>query len=576
VMHGTATAARSVPQPLSLLMKKLLSSSNAAVMGAAFAGLVLAACTSVADRTAAPAALKAVSTMASLAEADVGYIKACKASGPAGTYWFAPTVSGGGDYYLDGHEKTSVYFDGTHLACAESNLYRPLPTSSWDGGVTADVTITELVPEGMHVKQIDVCSSAVCPIFSVYDVDHVTLTVGLMDRRKIHFHNEIVIPPTANCVALTGVAGVPLTPTSLTASGGSGGPYTFSATGLPAGVTLSPDGVLSGTPEVSGSFNYTVTVTDSDGHTGSGGTCSVDISVPPSANCVAISGIAGVPITPVALTGSGGAGAPYTFSAIGLPAGLTLSASGVLSGTPSVSGVFNYVVTVTDKDGNSGSGGTCAVNISERPSVACASVTAVQGVAITPVALVASGGAGGPYTFSATGLPAGLSLSSSGVLSGTPTVSGTFSYSVTVTDKDGNSTTGTTCSVKVNPPPFSGETASGAGFRYPNTSNWFMYSPYKTTKTDLIAGQFYDAGDIYMSRTSTSTIIRIELQNGFQWAGAAENLKINPYLTAPTDYVQPGAFMYKFTVSGNVVTVTIPGTSAKFYGIHGDVMRPLP
>jgi hypothetical protein len=39
-----------------------------------------------------------------------------------------------------------------------------------------------------------------------------------------------------------------------------------------------------------------------------------------------------------------------------------------------------------------------------------------------------------PYTWSATGLPAGLSMSSSGLLSGTPTVAGTSSVSVSVTD----------------------------------------------------------------------------------------------------------------------------------------------
>ena len=120
---------------------------------------------------------------------------------------------------------------------------------------------------------------------------------------------------------------------------------------------------------------------------------------------------------------------------------------------------------------------------------------------------------------------------------------------------------------------FQGETAVGAGIRYPNTSNWFMYTPYTTNKVDLIAGQHYDAGDIFMSRTSTHTTFRIVMQNGFTWAGAAENLKINPFASAPTAWLQPGAFLYKFTVSGNTVVVTIPGTSARFYGIHGDVGR---
>jgi uncharacterized repeat protein (TIGR01451 family) len=71
------------------------------------------------------------------------------------------------------------------------------------------------------------------------------------------------------------------------------------------------------------------------------------------------------------------------------------------------------------------------------PTATCISITAVQGMPITPVTMVGSGGVGGPYTFSATGLPAGLIVSSSGTISGTPTVSGTFSYTVTVKDSAG-------------------------------------------------------------------------------------------------------------------------------------------
>ena len=51
----------------------------------------------------------------------------------------------------------------------------------------------------------------------------------------------------------------------------------------------------------------------------------------------------------------------------------------------------------------------------------------------TPFQFTASGG-NTPYTWSATGLPAGMSLSSTGLLTGTPTVSGSFSVNVTVTD----------------------------------------------------------------------------------------------------------------------------------------------
>ena len=175
------------------------------------------------------------------------------------------------------------------------------------------------------------------------------------------------------------------------------------------------------------------------------------VNPPPTASCVVINAVQGAAITPVTMTGSGGSGAPYTFSATGLPAGLTMSASGTISGTPTVSGTFSYTITIKDSAGNTGTV-NCSVTVNPKPTATCIVINAIQGVAITPVTMAGSGGTGGPYTFSATGLPTGLTMSAAGTISGTPTVSGTFTYTVTVTDKDGHTGTGT-CSVTVNPAP---------------------------------------------------------------------------------------------------------------------------
>jgi hypothetical protein len=183
--------------------------------------------------------------------------------------------------------------------------------------------------------------------------------------------------------------------------------------------------------------------------TGSAGATTQDCQVsPPSGSCVVINAVQGVAITPVTMVASGGVGGPYTFSATGLPAGLIMATNGTISGIPTVSGTFSYTVSVTDKNGNKGTV-KCSVTVAP-PSVSatCVVINAVKGVAITPVTMVASGGAGGPYIFSAAGLPAGLTMASNGTISGTPTVSGTFSYTVTVTDKSG--TKGTVkCSITV-------------------------------------------------------------------------------------------------------------------------------
>ena len=162
-------------------------------------------------------------------------------------------------------------------------------------------------------------------------------------------------PITSNCVAINAIVNVPITPVTLTATGGVGPPYTFTGAGLPPGLSISPSGTISGTPTVSGTFNYTVTITDSAGNTGTLN-CSVTVSppTPPTSTCIVINATQGVAITPVTLTATGGAGGPYTFTATGLPAGLSISSSGTISGTPTVSGTFNYTVTITDSAGNKG------------------------------------------------------------------------------------------------------------------------------------------------------------------------------------------------------------------------------
>jgi hypothetical protein len=265
-----------------------------------------------------------------------------------------------------------------------------------------------------------------------------------------------IAPPTLTvaCASMTtGIVGVPYS-SAITVSGGTG-PYTFAVTSgsLPAGLTLNANtGAITGTPTTAGPFSFAVTVTDSTlgiHATATTSNCSITIAPTPTATCVTINAFQGVAITPVTMVGSGGAGGPYTFSATGLPTGVTISTTGTISGTPMASGTFNYTVTVTDKNGNKGTV-NCSVTVTPSISASCVVINATQGVAITPVTLIATGGAGGPYTFTATGLPAGLTISTSGTISGTPLASGTFPYVVTITDKAGN--TGTlSCSLTVAP-----------------------------------------------------------------------------------------------------------------------------
>ena len=236
-----------------------------------------------------------------------------------------------------------------------------------------------------------------------------------------------------------GTTGVAYSQT-ITASGGTG-PYTYAVTSgtPPTGVTLASGGLLSGTPTAAGTFNFTVTATDSGGCTGSRG-YSIVIACPTITVAPATlpGGTVGAAYSQT-ITASGGNG-PYTFAVSGgtLPTGLTLASGGLLSGTPTAGGTFNFTVEATDQNGCTGSQ-LYSVVIS-CPTITLAPATLPGGTVGTAYSqtITASGGTG-PYTFAVSGgtLPTGLTLASGGLLSGTPSAAGTFNFTVEATDANG-------------------------------------------------------------------------------------------------------------------------------------------
>jgi uncharacterized protein YhjY with autotransporter beta-barrel domain len=260
-----------------------------------------------------------------------------------------------------------------------------------------------------------------------------------------HFtYNAIVLAPSTLPAATVAAA----YSQTITASGGAGG-YSFAVTSgaLPAGLTLAAGGGLTGTPTAGGSFNFTITTTDSASATGSlAYTLTVNaptVTVSPTTVTAATVGQA---YSGATFSGSGGTG-PYTFSvsAGALPAGMSLNSStGALSGTPTAGGTFNF--TVKALDSSTGTGpyfGTQAVSLTVgAPTITVSpnfppNMTVGQAYTQT---FTASGGTS-TYSFAVTAgtIPAGMTLSSGGVLSGTPTEGGTFNFTITATD----SSTGT-------------------------------------------------------------------------------------------------------------------------------------
>lgn len=143
------------------------------------------------------------------------------------------------------------------------------------------------------------------------------------------------------------------------------GELKFEATGLPPGLTIDDDGVISGTPTMEGTFDQlVVTVTNAEGNERVFDTCgTILVNVPdaPMIECRDATGsipdgFVGIAYKAFQVTAPGGA-TPYMWSVTGLPAGLTLTPDGAnattatITGTPTEKGAFNVQIMITDANG---------------------------------------------------------------------------------------------------------------------------------------------------------------------------------------------------------------------------------
>ncbi|HSM42669.1 MAG TPA: putative Ig domain-containing protein, partial [Afifellaceae bacterium] len=237
-----------------------------------------------------------------------------------------------------------------------------------------------------------------------------------------------------------------------------GDSLTFSATGLPTGLSISSAGVISGTlpADASQSGPYTVVVTANDGEGGTvTDTFTWTVNNPAPVVDSAIADQTSDDGDTVSLDVSGNFSDPdgdtLTYSATGLPTGLSISSAGVISGIlpadASQSGPYTIVVTANDGEGGTITD-TFTWTVNNPAPVANGTLPSASGApdsAITPIDV--SGAFvdpdGDPLNFSATGLPTGLSIDPvTGMISGTVAAAvspGPFSVTVTADDGQGGS-----------------------------------------------------------------------------------------------------------------------------------------
>lgn len=209
---------------------------------------------------------------------------------------------------------------------------------------------------------------------------------------------------------------------------------------FPEGITLSPEGVLSGTPTTQGTSNFTVRVTDAQGKSASK-PFTMEVGPPPPPLAIRTETLPqatqGLPYN-ARLEAAGGVG-PYgwTIDSGTLPDGLTINSEGAISGRANQAGATTFTVRVRDSLGTSSTKALFIIVTPPPPPLSIQTISLPETSAERPYTqtLHATGGVP-PYTWSiASGsLGTGLNLSADGIISGTPMTAGTSVFVVRVTD----------------------------------------------------------------------------------------------------------------------------------------------
>jgi alpha-tubulin suppressor-like RCC1 family protein len=308
-------------------------------------------------------------------------------------------------------------------------------------------------------------------------------------------------PPTiTSATSATGTAGLPFS-YAITATGS---PSSFNASGLPSGLSIdTATGVIMGTLSAAGTSTVTL------GASNAGGTGNASLVItsnnPPApviTSGTSASGDVGVAFSYTIVASN----SPTSFSATGLPSGLSVNtSSGLISGAPSATGTSTMIIGAANAGGTGTTTLTLAVNGASAPVI----TSALLGNIFTAVSFnYTITATNNPTSYSATGLPAGLSINTTtGVISGTPTGSGYSTVPVTITASNSGGTATASLLLTLNLPvpvvtsPTSANGTLGVGFSYAISAT---NNPTSFSATNLNAGLGFDPNTGVISGTPTS------------------------------------------------------------------------
>lgn len=220
--------------------------------------------------------------------------------------------------------------------------------------------------------------------------------------------------------------------------------WTLASGQFPSGLTLNANGTLSGTPTATGSFTFTIQAGDASSPSQ---TITINVAIKSTSLLVITSAggalpdaVVGKPYS-ISLQAAGGT-APFSWGVVSgqLPAGLTLSAAGVLSGTPTTANAAPTAFTVQVQDsGSPAQSKSLALTIRVPAPLVISPASGPLPDALANAAYsttVTTTGGISPVTWLVTGgsLPPGMTLSATGVISGTSIAVGNYAFTIQATD----------------------------------------------------------------------------------------------------------------------------------------------
>ncbi|MEY4761066.1 MAG: hypothetical protein RLZZ200_922 [Pseudomonadota bacterium] len=253
--------------------------------------------------------------------------------------------------------------------------------------------------------------------------------------------------PTVVSSTVSGTRGVALT---FPAMASAANPVTYSLNGAPVGVSISSAGVVTWPSPTLGTSSVVVTARDAvNGLTGQG-TYSVVISEPtvPVVYAEALSTTAGSAFTYAVQVAAAHA---VTYALADGPTGLLLNQSGILTWETPVAGRYTFTVTALDlQTGLAGQTAfTLDVSAPQPPVMAAGTVSGVAGRALS---YSVSATSSNPLSFSLSGAPAAVAIDSgSGLISWASPIAGTYTVTVTATDRITGLSASATISLSIAP-----------------------------------------------------------------------------------------------------------------------------